>query len=115
MNYDIKEHISMCETCTTFPSRQPKEPLLNHEVPNRPWAKIGTDLLQFGGKDYLVTVDYFSNFFEIDYLSSTTSNTVIKKLKSHCARYGIPDEVVSDNGPGSTIQMISSVCSVLWF
>jgi hypothetical protein len=46
-----------------------------------------------------VTVDYFSNFFEIVYLSTTASNTVIKKLKGHIAAYGIPDEVVSDNGP----------------
>ena len=77
----------------------PHELLLNHEIPNRPWAKIGTDLFQFESKDYLVTVDYFSNFFEIDYLSSATSNTVIKKLKSHIARYRVPDEVISDNGP----------------
>ena len=41
-----------------------------------------------------MTVDYFSNLFEIDYLSTTTSNTVVKKLKGHMARYGIPDEVV---------------------
>ncbi|CAB4016743.1 Retrovirus-related Pol poly from transposon [Paramuricea clavata] len=34
-----------------------------------------------------------------DYLSTTTSNTAIKKLKGHFARYGIPDEVVSGNGP----------------
>ena len=62
-------------------------------------GKNGTNLFQFQNKDYLVTVDYFSNFFEIDYLSTTTSNTAIKKLKRHFAWYGIPDEVVSDNRP----------------
>ena len=29
---------------------------------------------------------------------STTSERVVKKLKGHLIRYGIPDEVVSDNG-----------------
>ena len=99
MNHDIKEHFYRCETCITFPTRQPKEPLTSHKVPNRPWAKIGSDLLQFQNKDYLVTVDYLSNFFEIDYLSTTTSSTGVKKLKGHMARYGIPDEVASNNGP----------------
>ena len=83
MNRDIKEHISRCEMCTTFPTRQPKEPPLNYEVPNRPWEKIGTDLFQFGGKHYLVTVDYFSNFLETDYLSSTRLPTHKEVKKSH--------------------------------
>ena len=30
---------------------------------------------------------------------STKTRPVIKKLKAHIARYGIPDEIVSDNGP----------------
>ena len=72
---------------------------MSHEIPDRPWAKVAVDLFQFGNKDYLVTVDYFSSFFEIDQMYSTTSETVIKKLKGHFARYGIPDKFVSDNGP----------------
>lgn len=46
-----------------------------------------------------MTVDYYSNFWEVDYLSDTKSITVIRKLKSHFARQGIPDIVFSDNGP----------------
>jgi len=72
---------------------------MSHEIPDRPWAKVAVDLFQLGNKDYLVTVDYFSSFFEIDRMYSTTSETVIKKLKGHFARYGIPDKFVSDNGP----------------
>ena len=46
----------------------------------------------------MVTVDYFSGFFEIDRLYDLKASTVIKKLYAHMARYGIPDEVVSDRG-----------------
>lgn len=60
---------------------------------------MGTDLFVFRNKDYLITVDYFSYFWEIDYLAHTKSTTVIKKLKSHFAHQGIPDSVISDNGP----------------
>ena len=44
-------------------------------------------------------MDYYSNFWEVDNLSSTESISVIRKLKAHFARYGIPDVVMSDNGP----------------
>ena len=41
-------------------------------------------------KGFLVKEDYYSNFWEIDELESTTSETVIEKLKAHFARYGSP-------------------------
>ena len=60
--------------------------------------KISTDLFDLDRKRYMVTVDYFSGFFEIDRLYDLKVSTVIRKLKTHMARYGIPDEVVSDSG-----------------
>ena len=83
MNNKVKDYISRCDTCLTYALRQQKEPLLNHEIPDPPWVKVTTDLFQFENKDYLVTVDYFSDLFEVDRLYSTTSETVIKKLKGH--------------------------------
>lgn len=64
-----------------------------------PGPEVGTDLFPFHNKDYLITVDYNSNFWEVDYLPDTKSSTVIRKLKAHFACQGIPDVVVSDNGP----------------
>ena len=104
MNNEVKDYISRCEICLTYAPRQQKEPLLCHEVPDCPWTKVATDLFQLENKDYLVTIDYFSDFFEVDCLYSTTSETVIKKLKGHFARYRIPDEIISDNGPQFTAE-----------
>ena len=73
---------------------QQKEPLQPQDVPSRPWAKVALN-----GQQYLLIVDYFSGFWEVEPLQSTLSSDVIKKMKMHFARYDISDVVVSDNGP----------------
>ncbi|XP_055873601.1 uncharacterized protein K02A2.6-like [Biomphalaria glabrata] len=93
MTGDIKHYISTCEICQAFQPNQQKETLMNHEVPTHPWEKVGVDLFTLDGKDY------YSNFCEVDRLENTSSETVIRKLKSHFAIYDIPSTVVSDNEP----------------
>ena len=68
-------------------------------LPAYPWQKIGTDLFALDGTTYLLAVDYFSRYPEVVKLTSTTSQSAINALKSLFSRYGIPEEVVSDNGP----------------
>jgi transposase InsO family protein len=64
--------------------------------------KVGADLFSYKERQYLVTSDYFSGFFELDFIPQTNSNTVITKMKHHFARHGIPDKVISDGGPQFT-------------
>lgn len=45
---------------------------------------------------YLIVVDYYSRFPEVVQL---TSQDIIKALKAGFAQYGIPEALVSDNGP----------------
>ena len=85
MNAEVRDFIQKCETCRTFDSHQCKEPLKPHEVPARPWAKIGLDLFMFDGHNYLIATDYYSNFFEVDMLDATTSKDVIRKLRAQFA------------------------------
>ena len=99
MKKDIKQLADSCEICLEAKPRNQKETLIQHAPSSEPWEKLGMDLFTIENKNYLVTVDYYSNFWEVDLLPTTTSKVVIKKLKGHFARYGIPKEIVSDNGP----------------
>ncbi|KAK7901627.1 hypothetical protein WMY93_018396 [Mugilogobius chulae] len=108
MTDQIKTFIAKCDICRSVDPKQQKESLQPHDFSYRPWAKVGTDLFSWRDKDYMVTVDYFSNFWEVDYLPDTKSTTVIHKLKAHFARQGIPDVLVSDNGPQYSSQEFKS-------
>ncbi|XP_063446850.1 uncharacterized protein K02A2.6-like [Mytilus trossulus] len=99
MNAEVKDYIQRCETCRTFERKQQKETLISHEIPSRPWSKVGIDIMTFQCKNYLVTVDYYSNYWEVDYLEDTLALTVIRKLRAQFARHGIPDVCFTDNGP----------------
>ena len=99
MATDFEKAIENCETCQKYQRNQPKEPLISTEVPELPYQFVSTDLFEFDNKHYLVTVDNYSDFFELDYLHDQTSKEVIHKLKAHFARNGIPETVTSDNGP----------------
>ena len=100
---DIEEMVRQCAVCNSNQKLQQKEPLKPLPVPSRPWQRIGDDIFDFEQKQYLLTADFYSGWFEIDLLRSLTSSMVIAKLKIHFARNGIPDFVHSDNGPQFSI------------
>ena len=91
-------YIWHCTMCAEFSNAQQKQPLQTSTVPSRPWSWIAIDLFMFNKKHYMITVDYYCDYFEIDQLNYITSTTV-KNLKSHFKRHGIPDEVMTDTGP----------------
>ena len=49
--------------------------------------------------NFLIVVDAYSKWLEVTPMGSMTSLKTIEVLRSLFARYGIPEEVVSDNGP----------------
>ena len=97
MSAEIRQHVETCGTCATYASKQPQETSVITGIPDRPWKKVATDMLNWAGDEYLVTVDYHSGFFELDKLNDITSTAIIEKLKAHFARHGAPDTLVSDN------------------
>ena len=104
MNAELKEIIAACETCRTYETGHHKESPMPHKIPNRPGEQVALDFFELNNKEYMITVDYYSNSWEIDRLTSTTSSAVVLQLKNHFVRYGCPNHLISDNGP----QIVSS-------
>ena len=80
MNKDIEDFISTCSVCTTYRPDQQKEPMISHEISNRPWEKLGCDLFDFEDKQYLVRVDYYSDYFAVDRIFGKKGKEVNSRL-----------------------------------
>ena len=102
MSKDIETEVQKCATCQKYKNKQQKETLISHEIPQKPYTKVGADLFTLFSKDYLLVVDYTSKDFEVCILNDTTSMTVVHHMKHIFSRHGIPDILFSDNGPQFT-------------
>ena len=78
---------------------QQKEELITHKITGRPWQYISTDIFTLDLVNYLLTLDHYSIFWEVDKLTNITAKAVIHKMKNHFARYGISESMTSDNAP----------------
>ena len=94
----MKDFVGQCDICLTHRDSQVQEPLFQHEVPPRPWAKVAADICFHSGRTLLVVVNYFSNFIEVDSLPSETSKSVIRSLMGTFSQFGVRGTLVADNG-----------------
>ncbi len=99
INRDIENVVSQCEICEKFRRSNTKEPLQPHAVPDRPFEKVGVDIMEFGNLNYLVVMDYYSKWIEVSELVNKTATEVINALKAIFSRNGVPNFVISDNVP----------------
>lgn len=114
MNNDIFNLVSSCEICLKHSNSNPKMELMPHEIISIPWYKVGSDIFEYKKKKYILVVDYFSKFIEVEMLPNGYSSTqVVTRLKSIFSRHGIPQVFMSDNGPPYNSQEFSRFCQ-LW-
>ena len=100
IDQDIDNIILQCKQCQeTLPS-QPQEPLLLKPRPTRPFQEIAIDFCTYGGQQFLVIVDCYTDWPEIVQMgkNTTTSHLITALLDTFC-RSGAPDVIWSDQGP----------------
>ena len=111
---EMEELVRNCTHCTKI-TPPPKEPMIASQLPQHPWEKVGSDLFEFRGSQYLLVVDYFSRYIEVQKLNSTTSSSIIASMKAMFSRHGIPSILMSDNGPQYVSQEMKDFAAAYGF
>ena len=86
-----------------------KKPFLCHKVPSHHWAKVGEDdIFDLHGNSYLVLVDYYSGFIEVNQLHNIKSNEIIMYCKSQFAQHGIPDILINGSFQATNLKVLQT-------
>ena len=101
MDSDAEQICKSCHGCQVVGEFQPPEPMKRKESPTGPWQDIAIDLMGPlpTGESLFVVTDYFSRFYEVVIMRSTTSKRMVAALTELFSRYGYRFTLKSDNGP----------------
>lgn len=95
----IEQTVRDCGSCQQARSLPPPSPLMPWIWPGAPWHRVHIDFAEKDGQNFLIVVDAYAKWPEIILMNSTTSNATITVLRDLFSKYGIPNQIVSDNGP----------------
>lgn len=99
MHGEVKDYVSQCSACNECSHEQQCETMMSHALPMRPWQIVSMDLFRQVGKDFLLLVAHYSDFWEIELLPDLSAEITVLRCKAQFARHGQPDWVKADSGP----------------
>ena len=99
INQAIKKIVQGCVICQEQQKAQCAESLKLHEISVRSWQIVATDLFQFGRSHYMLVIDYYSKYPLVRKLKDFSSQEIINLTKQILGEQGIPEGLISDNGP----------------
>ena len=102
MESDIQKMVAQCTSCQAVGNTPAKAPLIPWSWASRVWQRIHIDYAELKKHNMLIVYDVYSKWIEVINMTSTTSKATIGALRNVFAVHGLPEEIVSDNGPQFT-------------
>ena len=99
LDADLEQLVRDCAVCRTLQVDIPHEQLVPWSWPTRRWQRVFTDFADYQGSNLLLGQDGHSKWPEVQIIADKTAHTTIEVLRSWFARWGLPEELVCDNGP----------------
>ena len=103
MDAAIEDIVRQCDTCQMSRPSPAAAPLHPWEWPAQPWSRLHLDFAgPFLGHMFLVLVDAYSKWMDVRVMQSITATKTVEELRTIFATHGLPQKVVTDNGPTFT-------------
>ena len=100
---DLECIAKSCQDCQQHQKVEQKTPLHPLEFPKRPWQRLHLDFAgPFQGHMWLIVIDAYSKWPEVVPMKATTATRTIGKLRTIFACWGLPEQILTDNGPQFT-------------
>ena len=100
LDKELEECARSCVSCQAVKSAPPLASLHPWLWPEKPWQRVHVDFAgPFMGKMFLIAVDAPSKWPEVIEMTSTEAPKTICELWKIFASHGLPQQVVTDNGP----------------
>ena len=98
---EIEEKVMNCEKCQLHQNEPQGAPIHTWEHYERPWQRIHINHAgPVQAKTYLAIEDTYSEWLDVVQVSSSSAMETIRVLRRNFAIHGLPEVLVSDNGPG---------------
>lgn len=92
INADIEKFVSLCEACSSMAIPHEPETKSKWIPTSKPFSRIHIDFFYFEHRTFLLIVDSFSKWIEIDWMrQGTDCKKVLQKLVAFFARFGLSD------------------------
>lgn len=109
LDKDIQNLVKTCQACQAVKRAPPVAPLHPWVWPSRPWQRLHLDFAgPFQGSMFLIGVDAFSKWPEVQMMTTTTASATLDVLREWFACHGIPEQVVTDNGTQFTSEVFAT-------
>ena len=103
INAQIEQVVKQCSICQQNQHNPPATPVHPWNWPDQPWVRLHLAFAgPFLGLMYLILVDAFSKWIDVEIMHSITSSATLEKLQSIFSIHGLPRTLVTDNGSAFT-------------
>ncbi|KAA3673841.1 uncharacterized protein DEA37_0012248 [Paragonimus westermani] len=114
IDQDIESTVRSCESCALAAKAPPRVNAIPWPEPKGPWTRIHIDFAgPLNGNYYFVVVDAYSKWPEVIPMSLASTSTTVTALGQLFSQFGVPESIVSDNGPQFTSMAFVNFCKAM--